>query len=655
MFHFVGKSSELLPVVNTRLRLLSLLVLVLISLCMGCAMTPSVSRKDLPLSSHIQKFPLKAIVVFPKKFQDAMPGGFHFVGITAQVGKSSVELFKEVLPLLFQEVEFVTEDITPEHYQILIIPEIVEAYIGQRTGRFEDWPCVVEYKISFFDLDHKMIFQASAYGSGPFDSLCTFKWPAAELSKAFAKAEAQAMSELIDNIISSPELLAYADGIKGRITEHKPEKGAQKVATPQYPPMLVCKVKFSEPSGNYLLDAEEEGKLLVTIENKGKGNANLIQIDLNTIEPVKGLSYNKRLFIKTVPAGKSIYKEIPLKADKTIPTSQVKFKVQAMEIGGFDSEPVIAVFKTREFQPSIISDISDDAKQKQKEIADYSTHSAAALPMPKPTRPGTPSSQISVSQRWAVVIGVSSYEDTRISSLRYASSDARAFYEWLISPTGGKYAPSNVKCLLDKNATAKNIKNALFVWLKQAIQEDIVTIFFACHGSPESPDSLNNLFLLPYDAKYDEIATSGFPMWDLETALKRFIKARKVVIIADACHSGGIGQSFDIARRANRGIKVNPINSELQSLSKVGDGVCVISASDEKQFSQESQKWGGGHGVFTYFLLKGLKGEADYSNDKRVTLGELIPYLSEQVRRTTKSAQCPTVAGKFDPALTIGR
>jgi uncharacterized caspase-like protein len=144
-------------------------------------------------------------------------------------------------------------------------------------------------------------------------------------------------------------------------------------------------------------------------------------------------------------------------------------------------------------------------------------------------------------------------------------------------------------------------------------------------------------------------------MWDLETALKRFIKAKKVVIIADTCHSGGIGQSFDIARRANRGIKVNPISSELQSLSKVGDGVCVISASDDKQFSQESQKWGGGHGVFTYFLLKGLKGEADYSNDRRVTLGELIPYLSEQVRRTTKSAQCPTVAGKFDPALTIGK
>jgi len=59
--------------------------------------------------------------------------------------------------------------------------------------------------------------------------------------------------------------------------------------------------------------------------------------------------------------------------------------------------------------------------------------------------------------------------------------------------------------------------------------------------------------------------------------------------------------------------------------------------------------------VFTYFLLKGLKGEADYNQDARVSLGELIPFLSEQVRRETRNAQSPTVAGKFDPALSVGR
>lgn len=258
-------------------------------------------------------------------------------------------------------------------------------------------------------------------------------------------------------------------------------------------------------------------------------------------------------------------------------------------------------------------------------------------------------------QHWAVIIGVSRYSDTRIQSLRYATADAKYFYNWLISSRGGKYAPNNIRLLLDKNATGRNIKDALFNWLRKAIEEDIVIIYFAGHGSPDSPDTPENLYLLPYDTQYDNIAATGFPMWDVETALKRFIKAKRVIVIADACHSGGVGQSFDVFRRSTRGIGVNPISTRLEKLSKIGKGVAVISASGDKQTSQEGNQWGGGHGVFTYYLMEALKGKADYNQDRRVSLGELIPYLSEQVRRATRSAQSPTVSGKFDPALAIAR
>jgi uncharacterized caspase-like protein len=276
----------------------------------------------------------------------------------------------------------------------------------------------------------------------------------------------------------------------------------------------------------------------------------------------------------------------------------------------------------------------------------------AGLPEPKPAAPPPPAAR---AQHWAVIVGVSDYADSRIPSLRFAGADARAVYDWLVDPNGGRYAPARVRLLLDREATATNIRDALFNWLRQAIAEDVVLIYFAGHGSPDSPDSAQNLFLLPHDTRYDNVAATGFPMWDIETALKRFIPARRVVVIADACHSGGVGASFDLARRAVDGTRVNPIASGLQSLSKVGDGIAVISASDEKQLSAEGARFGGGHGVFTYFLIEGLKGAADYNRDARVSLGELIPYLSENVRRETQSAQSPTVAGKFDPAITIAR
>lgn len=274
---------------------------------------------------------------------------------------------------------------------------------------------------------------------------------------------------------------------------------------------------------------------------------------------------------------------------------------------------------------------------------------------PAPVQPVPIQSGIDPGQRWAVIIGVSAYEDSRIPSLRYATRDAQAFNDWLVSPGGGRYAPSKVKLLLDKDATNEKIKDALFNWLKQAIEEDVVVIYFAGHGSPESPDAPQNLYLLPYNARYDNIAVTGFPMWDIETALKRFIKARRVVIIADACHAAGVGQAFDVSVRADRGLLVNPINSSLQNLSDIGEGVCVISASRDREFSQEGREWGGGHGVFSYYLIEGLKGSADFDKSGSVSIGEVTVYVSQQVRRATRNAQNPVVAGRFDPSLVIGK
>lgn len=235
---------------------------------------------------------------------------------------------------------------------------------------------------------------------------------------------------------------------------------------------------------------------------------------------------------------------------------------------------------------------------------------------PKPTATPAPSQASFLStvtadhrgQHWAVIIGVSDYKDSRVPSLRYAEEDAKAFYRWITSPNGGRYAPANVRFLIGEDATVKNIRMALFQWLKQAIQEDTVTIFFAGHGSPESPDSTENLYLLPYDVEHDNIPSTAFPMWDIETALKRHIKAKRVIVVADACHSGGVGQSFDTARRAGRGLKVVPVNSGLRTLSTVSEGICVISASDDKQLSQEGEQWGGRPRCFHLFLPQGFGG-----------------------------------------------
>ena len=575
--------------------------IVLISLFLGCAATPTVIIKT-------QRHPLKAIVFISKEFQDTVftdrAGNFF---PKANIGKSSVKLFKDVFPKLFSDVEFTTENITPNKNQILIIPVISSSGCGNGTIR----TCFINYEVSFHGPKDQLIYQTFVRGTAKNNEFIQSlgystivggpAFAAKILARTFAEAEANAINQLIKNIETSPQLIAYAN------------KTNETFATYKLAPELICKAKFSEPSGNNILDAGEEGKISLEIKNIGEGSVNSAWISINTTKPTAGLVYEKRHFIKSILPGDSIYKEITVKANKSIPDSRVKFKAYILDANNFEFEQIILALETRK----LILPIS--------------------------------------SKRWAVIIGISSYSDSRIPPLSYAAADAKLFYDWVISTNGGKYAPSRVKLLLNHEATGRKIKDALFAWLKQALEEDVVTIYFAGHGSSESPDSPDNLYLFPYDTDYQNIASTGFPMWDIETALKRFIKAKKVIVIADACHSGGIGQDFDIVRRANRGIEVNQISSGFQNLSKIGDGVAALTASDDKQFSQESQKWGGGHGVYTYFLVKGLNGEADNNKDNLVTIGELIPYLSEQVRRETRNAQSPTVGGRFDPALSIGR
>ena len=250
-------------------------------------------------------------------------------------------------------------------------------------------------------------------------------------------------------------------------------------------------------------------------------------------------------------------------------------------------------------------------------------------------------------KKWAVVIGISDYKDNKIPSLRYSSNDASAFYSWLISPNGGRLPQSRVKLLLDRDATGRKIRDALYVWLRQADEKDVVIIYFAGHGSPESSDAPGNLFLLPNDTEYDNIAATALPVWNIKAAIERFIKAKKVIIIADACHSYGVGKSFDIPGRA-----INPISSGLRELAGIRDGMCVINGSDENQLSQEGAKWDG-HGVFTYFLLKGLKGEADYNKDKIIPIDDLNRYLFKKMSKATRGAQTPTVAGRFKPEFML--
>lgn len=243
-------------------------------------------------------------------------------------------------------------------------------------------------------------------------------------------------------------------------------------------------------------------------------------------------------------------------------------------------------------------------------------------------------------QVWAAIVGISEYKSPDIPSLRYADRDAEAFYDFLVTPleAGGRgVSKANIRKLINKEATKTNIQEAIFDFMKSALEEDIAIIYFAGHGAPD-PTRPNVPYLLAYDSDLGRPAATAVKMQEVQDAIRDYIKARKIIVFADACHSAGVSTNVAMRGMANAGL----INQFLEEIAKAGNSVLTFSASESNEFSQESQNWGGGHGVFTYHILEGLKGKADTDEDSIVRLGELVDYVNLSVRRDTKSMQHPT-------------
>jgi hypothetical protein len=243
-------------------------------------------------------------------------------------------------------------------------------------------------------------------------------------------------------------------------------------------------------------------------------------------------------------------------------------------------------------------------------------------------------------QVWAAVIGISDYLSPDVTDLRYADRDAESFYKFLITPLeeGGRGVPkTNIRKLLNKEATKTNIQEAIFDFMKNALEEDVAIIYFAGHGAPD-PYRPNVPYLLAYDSDLGRPGATAVKMQEIQDAIRDYIKAKKIIVFADACHSAGVSTSVAMRGTANSEL----INQFLEEIAKAGTSVLTFSASESKEYSQESQQWGGGHGVFTYHILKGLQGDADSDDDEIVRLGELVDYVSLNVRKDTKSLQHPT-------------
>ncbi len=250
---------------------------------------------------------------------------------------------------------------------------------------------------------------------------------------------------------------------------------------------------------------------------------------------------------------------------------------------------------------------------------------------------------------WAVVIGISKYKS--VHPLRFADRDAAAFHEYLVKQVG--VPVDNTMLLLNEQATLTNLKRTLGTELKRkAGEKDTVIIYYAGHGAPEADASSGDddgleKYIVPYDADPKDLYTTGLPMREVETIFHRLTPER-VVFINDSCYSGATaGRTFATASR--RAVVSETFLNRLSS----GKGRVVLTASKASEVSEERDDLG--HGVFTYYLLEGLRGKADTDGDGIITVDEAYSYVAKKVPEATGQNQHPVKKGEVEGQLVLGQ
>ena len=248
---------------------------------------------------------------------------------------------------------------------------------------------------------------------------------------------------------------------------------------------------------------------------------------------------------------------------------------------------------------------------------------------------------------WAVVVGINNY--LKFPELKYAINDAKEFHRLLLKEN--RIPAENVTLLIDEQATLKNLKSALGMGLKIAAgPDDMVLIYFAGHGSSErdagSPDGDGlEKYILTYDSDPTDLFSTALPMRDIALIFNR-IRSERLVFIADACYSGASGGRTVSAT----GMRASITDTFLDRIA-TGRGKVIITASAANEVSVEKDELQ--HGVFTYYLLEGLRGAADTDRDGAVTVDEAYRYVSEKVPRATGQEQHPVKKGSVEGNLVM--
>ena len=234
----------------------------------------------------------------------------------------------------------------------------------------------------------------------------------------------------------------------------------------------------------------------------------------------------------------------------------------------------------------------------------------------------------------AIIIGIQDYK--RLARAEYANTDAQVFYDYAVRALG--IPAANIKLLVDADAEQLEVYKVLRNWLPAKVNKGKtdVYVFYSGHGLPAEDGK--SLYLLPYGADKDFLDKTAISQQEINNMLKA-AQAKSITLFLDSCYSGQSRTGETLLASAR------PIALKAQS-SSFPPEFTVITATAPEQMSWSSPELK--HGIFSYYLMKGMEGDADLNKDGVITMQEMQNYLTENVARQAQRngrTQLPQLQG----------
>lgn len=376
----------------------------------------------------------------------------------------------------------------------------------------------------------------------------------------------------------------------------KPGLVREKVEIISAVPKLTFSVQLKDQNNDRVLNGGEEISLRVEVENKGEATAKGVKVLLSG-HPVLMKTFGTSMDLGDIGLGEKKLARFRAVLPAQIPSEQANLRITISESKGFSSSErrILQVAMRALEEKEIVEVLSEvDVDDIPPRVKGYVNN-----------------------ESYALVIGIGNYREKIIPEIKFATRDAEVTAKYFEHLSG--IPKNNIKVLTDDKATKSDLEAYLEDWLQKRVTENSkVFIYYAGHGAPDPLGK--DAYIVPYEG-HPDFPSKLYPLSKMYDALNR-LPAKEVIVMLDSCFSGAKGRSV-----TSEGAR--PLVISLGAPVLAGGKISVIAGSTGSQISSDFSR--ARHGLFTYFLLRGMRGEADTEKIGVVDLGSLFAYVRRNV------------------------